>query len=151
MIKETLSRMCNIFRAELRVNFVSFLSNLALVMPTLTQSYIIKSAKIVLVHLFFQYCDNNIRLFSIASCKVIALNLLCYIFGIFFCYFLDCSLELSLRAITFPCSLQTQERPTSITVEKIGRAISQYWENKQFDSAKKIILNFGFTNIVFVN
>ena len=26
--------------------------------------------------LFFQYCDNNIGLFSIAPCKVIALTLL---------------------------------------------------------------------------
>ena len=33
-------------------------------------------------HSFFQYCDSNIRLFFIASCKVIALNPLCILFGI---------------------------------------------------------------------
>ena len=31
---------------------------------------------------FFQYCDSNIRLFSIAPCKVINLNPLCILFGI---------------------------------------------------------------------
>ena len=31
---------------------------------------------------FFQYCDGNIRLFSIATCKVIDLYLLCLFFGI---------------------------------------------------------------------
>ena len=31
---------------------------------------------------FFQNCNSNIGLFSIAYCKVIAMNLLCLIFGI---------------------------------------------------------------------
>ena len=31
---------------------------------------------------FFQYCDSNIGLFSIAPCKVIALKLCCLFFGI---------------------------------------------------------------------
>ena len=33
-------------------------------------------------HSFFQYCDSNIGLFSIAPCKVITLNPLCILFGI---------------------------------------------------------------------
>ena len=33
------------------------------------------------IHLFPQYCDSNIGLFSFASCKVIALNLLCFFGG----------------------------------------------------------------------
>ena len=52
-------------------------------------TYDIQSAKILLLppkceiimvphnHSFFQYCDSNIGLFSIAPCKVITLNLLC--------------------------------------------------------------------------
>ena len=35
-------------------------------------------------HPFFQYCDSNIALFSIALCKVITLNPLCILFGIRF-------------------------------------------------------------------
>ena len=31
---------------------------------------------------FFQYCDSNIGLFSIAPCKVITLNPFCILFGI---------------------------------------------------------------------
>ena len=31
---------------------------------------------------FFQYCDSNIGLFSIAPCKVITLNPFCFLFGI---------------------------------------------------------------------
>ena len=31
---------------------------------------------------FFQYCNRNIRVLSFAPCKVKALNLLCFIFGI---------------------------------------------------------------------
>ena len=31
-------------------------------------------------HLFFQYCDSNIGLFSNAPCKVITLNILCIFF-----------------------------------------------------------------------
>ena len=34
-------------------------------------------------YFFEQYCDSNIRLYAIASCKDIALlNLLCFIFGL---------------------------------------------------------------------
>ena len=33
-------------------------------------------------YLFFQYCGITAVLFSIAPCKVIALNLLCFIYGI---------------------------------------------------------------------
>ena len=32
--------------------------------------------------LFFRYCKSNIGLFSIAPCKDITLNLLCFIYGI---------------------------------------------------------------------
>ena len=44
-------------------------------------------------HEFFQYCDSNIGLFSIAPCKVITLNPFCILFGI--------SSLLLLRATTF--------------------------------------------------
>ena len=55
----------------------------------------IQSAKIVLLppkyeiimvpsnHSFFQYCDSNIGLFSIAPCNVITLNPICILFGSF--------------------------------------------------------------------
>ena len=34
------------------------------------------------IHSFFQYCDSNIGLFSIAPCKFIILNTFCILFGI---------------------------------------------------------------------
>ena len=47
---------------------------------------------------FFKYCDINIRLFYIAPCKVIALNLLCFFFMVLvLCVFISLlSLKLSL-------------------------------------------------------
>ena len=42
---------------------------------------------------FFQYCDSNIGLFSIAPCKVITLNPFCILFGISSCFFFDVSLS----------------------------------------------------------
>ena len=51
-----------------------------------TYTYTVQSAKILLLppkyeiimvpsnHSFYKYCDSNIGLFSIASCKVITLN-----------------------------------------------------------------------------
>ena len=49
-------------------------------------------------HLFFQYCDTNIGLFSIAPCKVITLNPFLHLFWYqFFASFLMAvSLKLSL-------------------------------------------------------
>ena len=38
-------------------------------------------------HSFFQYCYSNIELFSIAPCKVITLNPLRIIFGIYFFFY----------------------------------------------------------------
>ena len=40
---------------------------------------------------FFQYCDRNIRVFTIDSCEVIALNILCFVLALDLCFFLDCS------------------------------------------------------------
>ena len=51
--------------------------------------YIIDASKMLNIYpivFFFQCCDINIELFSTASSKVIAFNLLCFIFSI--CYFL---------------------------------------------------------------
>jgi len=45
-------------------------------------------------HLFFQYCDSNIGLFSIAPCKVITLNPFLYQF--FASFLMALSLKLSL-------------------------------------------------------
>ena len=45
----------------------------------------LKTIKIIVLpsnHSFFQYCDSNIGLFSIASCKVITLNPFCILSGI---------------------------------------------------------------------
>jgi hypothetical protein len=42
---------------------------------------------------FFQYCDSNFGLFSIAPCKVITLNPLCILFGISSLLFFDGSLS----------------------------------------------------------
>ena len=36
----------------------------------------------------FKFCDSNIRLFSIAPCKIITLNPLCILFGIIFFFFM---------------------------------------------------------------
>ena len=64
-------------------------------------SIYIQSAKILLLpskyeiimlpsnHSFFQYCDSNIELFSIAPCKVITLDPLCIFFVSVLCYFFD--------------------------------------------------------------
>jgi hypothetical protein len=44
-------------------------------------------------HSNFQYCDNNIELFSIAAFKVITLNTLCILFVSVICFFFDGSLS----------------------------------------------------------
>ena len=81
-------------------NILAPLHNLLKKLPkllTLFDFYDLQSTKILLLpskyqmimvpsnHSFFQYCDSNIRLFSIAPCNVITLNPLCILFGrIFF-------------------------------------------------------------------
>ena len=76
----------------------------------------IESEKIILIHPkcekfvvllncpYFQYCNSNIGLFSIATCKIIAIYLLCFIFCICFLYFFSIFLFLSI-VITIKLSL----------------------------------------------
>ena len=45
-------------------------------------------------HSFFQYCDSNIGLFSIAPCKVITLNPFCILFGGSNNIFADCRMRI---------------------------------------------------------
>ena len=71
--------------------------------------YYLQSTKILLLppkyeiimvpsyHSFFQYCDSNIGLFSIAPCKVITLYPLCILLCIrYLLFFMALSLKLSL-------------------------------------------------------
>ena len=74
-------------------------------------------------YLFFEYCHKNIGLFSIAPCKVIALNLLCFIFDIIslLLYFISLtySYSIAIPTIALPIialptiALQTIALPTS--------------------------------------
>ena len=58
----------------------------------------------------FQYCDNNIRIVTIAPCTVIALDILGFIFGIsplllfFIALFIDIDLSTTTIAIGFVLS-----------------------------------------------
>ena len=53
-------------------------------------------------HSFFQYCDSNIELFSIAPCKVITLNPLCslFLYQFFASFFIAFFLKLSLLQLS---------------------------------------------------
>jgi hypothetical protein len=51
-------------------------------------------------YLVFKYCDSNIGLYSIAPCIVIAVNLLCSIFGIISIFL--CFISLPLIVIAVP-------------------------------------------------
>ena len=62
-------------------------------------------------HLFFQYCDSNIGLFSIAPCKVITLNRLASFFVSVLCFFFNGSLS---KVIALP------------TIAIVGRAITKW-------------------------
>ena len=50
----------------------------------------------VLSNCIFQYCDRNILLISIAPCKVIALYLVCFLFGIKSLHLLLISLSIAI-------------------------------------------------------
>ena len=79
---------------------------------------ILQSAKILLLppkyeiimlpsnHSFFQYCDSNIGLFSIAPCKVITLNPLCILF--WYQFFASFLMALSPKLSLFQLSRQRQ-------------------------------------------
>ena len=86
---------------------------------------------------FFHYGDSNIGLFSIASCKVIALNLL-------FCIFCIISLLLCLISLSIVCdsdscrssflllkaiaiAFKSETRVTTVDIAIVGRAIT-FWE-----------------------
>ena len=87
-------------------------------------------------------CDSNIRLFFIAHCKVIALNLLCFIFGIN-------SLHLFLIAffkVIDIINMKQSDWNKNFCYYKVGRAIPlkeskkknsifllHYWKNGQMD------------------
>ena len=64
-------------------------------------------------HLFCQYCYSNIGLFSIALCKVMALNLLCFIYGI-----------ISFLLFLIALSQQELKSATTIAIAIVGIVIS---------------------------
>ena len=66
---------------------------------------------------FFQYCDSNIGLFSIAPCKGITLNPLCILLVSVLCLFFDGSLS---KVIALPSIVIT----TTIADAIVGRALT---------------------------
>ena len=73
-----MSQMCNLIRATYGI--------VKQHKPTVDENIIsttkIRNSYVPSNYSFLQYCDSNIALFSIAPCKVIALYLLCFHFGI---------------------------------------------------------------------
>ena len=71
-----------------------------LLLPTKYEIIIVPSN-----HSFFQYCDSNIGLFIIASCKVITLNPLCILLVPVLCFFSDGSLSKAIALTTITIAI----------------------------------------------
>ena len=81
-------------------------------------------------HSLFQYCDSNIGLFSIATCKVITLNPFCILLVSVLCFFFDASLSKVIALPTIAIAIivaLSRKRATTIAVAIVGRAIT-IWE-----------------------
>ena len=85
---------------------------------------------------FFQYCDSNYEHFLIAPCKFIALNLLCFIYGI-------SSLLIFLIALCMVIALKGDSRKITVTfcfksLKERQRNEEQYRKEAINQSAKPI-------------
>ena len=83
----------------------------------------------------FQYCDSNIGLFHIAPCKVVALNLLCFIFGIISLLLFTISLS-SYRSSVVVALFLKQIRATTIAIAIVRNKIITWraienWSHEQ--------------------
>ena len=71
----------------------------------------------------FQYCDSNIKLFFIVSCKVINFNLLYFLYHFLF-YWKSSAISFT---FTFCYRISEREKVTTFAIAIVGRAIT-IWE-----------------------